>query len=130
MIRNANSDNRGFTLIELLTTVTIIGILSAIASHQFLAYTQRAFDARAERDIRDAATAEEAFYAENEAYASCSNAGCNTVLPGFHLSLDVQLTLTARDDDQAFDASVEHPAGSKIFHYSSNLGSLTWDWKP
>lgn len=116
----------GFTVIELLTTVAIVGILSAIASHQFTAYTKRAQDARAESDLRQAVTAEEAFYTEHEEYASCSNTACNAALPGFLLSLDVQLTLTARDSNQAFDAQSRHPSGEKEFHYANDTGTFSW----
>ena len=57
--RSLSFGSAGFTLIELLTTITIVGILSAIASHQFTAYTMRAQDARAESDLRESITADE-----------------------------------------------------------------------
>ena len=124
--RAPTRSSAGFTLIELLTTVTIVGILSAIASHQFHEYTQRAQDARAESDLRELVTAEEGFYTENERYTACDNAGCNSVLPGYLLSMDVQLHVTVRDDDQNFDAEAFHPTGQKLFRYSSDTGTSTW----
>jgi type IV pilus assembly protein PilA len=59
---------KGFTLIELLVVVAIIGILAAIAIPQFAAYRNQAFCSRVESDVRNAMTAGEAYYVENEAY--------------------------------------------------------------
>src|SRR5437870_4543069 len=69
----ALKDSKGFTLIELLVVVAIIGILAAIAIPQFASYRQRGFDARANSDLRNAGTSEEAYFATNQAYVACSS---------------------------------------------------------
>src|SRR5215468_6165955 len=91
----ALKQSKGFTLIELLVVVAIIGILAAIAIPQFAAYRQKGFDAQANSDIRNAATAEEAYFATNSVYKSCTGTGntaCN-VLPGFIAATDTTINM-------------------------------------
>jgi prepilin-type N-terminal cleavage/methylation domain-containing protein len=59
---------KGFTLIELLIVVAIIAILAAIAIPQFSAYRLRGFNASANSDSRNLATAQEALYADTQGY--------------------------------------------------------------
>jgi Tfp pilus assembly protein PilE len=106
--------------------MAILGILSGIASHQFLAYTQRAYDSRAETDLHNLVTAEEAYYAEHEAYVSCATSDCRSLLPGYLTSLDVQIDVSSRDDGQTYDATAQHPGGEKKFTFSSDAGTFSY----
>jgi Tfp pilus assembly protein PilE len=52
-----------------MIVIAIIGILAAIAIPQFSAYRTRAFNAAAESDLRNAATAQEAYFVDFQNYA-------------------------------------------------------------
>lgn len=58
----------GFTLIELLVVIAIIGILAAIAIPQFAAYRRRGIDADVKSNVKNAATAEEAYFVDKSTY--------------------------------------------------------------
>ena len=127
---NGLSSTAGFTLIELLTTVAIIGILSGIASQQFHSYSLRALDSRAESDVHQLVTAEEAYYAQAEEYVSCTNAACNSTLPAFLLSVDTQMEVVTREDNQEFAASAFHPMGKKVTSFDTDGGKFTSTPRP
>lgn len=60
----------GFTLIELLIVVVIIGILASIAIPKFSATKEKAYVAKMKSDLRNLATAQEAYYYDNSTYYS------------------------------------------------------------
>ena len=69
-----NRGERGFTLIELMVVVLIIAILIAIAIPTFLGARRRAQDKQAQSNLRNALTAQKAYYVDNQAYAADDDA--------------------------------------------------------
>jgi type IV pilus assembly protein PilA len=67
-LRSRAQDEKGFTLIELLVVILIIGILAAIALPAFLGQRARAQDTEAKSAVREAQTAAETYYTDNQKY--------------------------------------------------------------
>ncbi len=63
-------DSRGFTLIELLIVTVIIGLLAAIAIPKYANTKRQAYIAAMKADLRNLATAEEAYFVDNLSYTT------------------------------------------------------------
>ena len=61
---------RGFTLIELLIVVVIIGLLAAIAIPKFVNTKEKTYVAAMKSDLRNLATAQEAFFYDSAYYTA------------------------------------------------------------
>jgi general secretion pathway protein G len=59
----------GFTLVELLVVIVILGILSAVAVFAVGGVTDKGKQSACKADVNSVATASEAYYAKNGAYA-------------------------------------------------------------
>lgn len=93
-----NKTRKGFTLIELLIVVVIIGILAAIAIPKFANTKEKAYLASMKSDLRNMATTQESYFADNQVYvagpASNTTSGTSS-LYGFVPSAGVTVTATA-----------------------------------
>src|SRR4026207_1026587 len=87
-----NRSRKGFTLIELLIVVVIIGILAAIAIPKFANTKDKAYVAAMKSDLRNLATYEEQYAADNNGAYFAGTADSNTPLNGFTPSQNVTIT--------------------------------------
>src|SRR3989449_2059972 len=84
----SSMNRKGFTLIELLIVVVIIGILAAIAIPKFANTKEKAYIGAMKSDLRNLATAEEAFFYDSATYTTSLGAMNN-----FSASTGVSLTV-------------------------------------
>ena len=93
--------------------VGIIGVLAAIAVPAFSGRQGKAYDARLMQDLRNAATAEEAYYTDTGEYL----AGSCASLPGATMSPGVQCTATVTAGN--FSLTGTHPNSTKTCVWST-----------
>ncbi|HEX9562347.1 MAG TPA: prepilin-type N-terminal cleavage/methylation domain-containing protein [Gemmatimonadaceae bacterium] len=97
----------GFTLIELLIVVVIIGVLAAIAIPKFQSTKGKANAATLKADLRNLATAQEAFYYDNNTYS--------TNLTALNVSLSTGVTVTwGTVNGVGWGAKLTHPLAAPI----------------
>jgi len=102
---------KGFTLIELLVVIAVVGILVAIAIPQFNAYRKRSIIAVIKSDLKNASTAEEAYYTEDLTYTASL---ASLVSSGFRQSDNVSISITS--GGQTYTLTATH----------ANCGTDTW----
>ena len=118
---------KGFTLIELLIVVVIIGILAAIAIPKFANTKEKAYLASMKSDLRNMATTEESYFADNQVYTagSARNTTSGTAsLNGFVPSAGVTVTAAATGGT-GWSATAGHSATTKTCAIFIGVSAVT-----
>ena len=105
--QDTRSARRGFTLIELLIVVVIIGILATIAIPKFATTKGKAYAATLKADLRNLATAEEAYFYDNSVYTSTVGALQYNHSPGVVINITTASSV-------GWSASATHPAANPL----------------
>ncbi len=131
-------NRKGFTLIELLIVVVIIGILAAIAIPKFASTKEKAYLASMKSDLRNGATAQEGYFADNQVYLSgtaknlAGAATPLTALGSFVPSAGVTITFAATAGT-GWSATTTHSATTKncaIYINVAPVAPATVDGEP
>ena len=95
-------NRRGFTFIELLTVMIVIGLLATIGVPRIRSMKERSYQATLRSDLGAVRTAQEAYFAEHQQYA--------TVVAALELRLsrNVSLTLESSDPYRGWKAAARH----------------------
>ena len=119
-IRKAQEEREGgFTLIELLVVIIIIGILAAIAIPVFLNQRKKAVSASIKSDLRTAATAEETYFTDNQAYIAAT-----TQSPKFSQGNTIQVSFIATGYCLRGQNLNSDTVATTYFWYDSGVGGL------
>jgi prepilin-type N-terminal cleavage/methylation domain-containing protein len=120
---------KGFTLIELLIVVVIIGILAAIAIPKFANTKEKAVKSSLLSDLKNLATAQEAFYADSSKYATTYGTTIATGQVNLAPSQKNTLTINSASNASGWAATISNPGYSPgscgIFVGSTFSGSGT-----
>lgn len=105
----------GFTIIELLVVVVIIGVLAAIAIPRFGNTKEKSVDSSARSDLRNAMTAQEAYFVEKSTYA--------TTLSNLSLTTSTGVTIAGGGSAAGYKMTSQHAASPRIWTIEVGSGS-------
>lgn len=116
------NSEEGFTLIELMIVIAIIGILAAIAIPQFAAYRTRSYNSAAESDVRNIATAQEAYYVDNSTY---SNAVTDLTGSSYGYMQTRNVVVAVTGDKTYYAITGYNTSGNKTYKLTGPGGTIT-----
>jgi len=102
--------------------IAVIGILAAIAIPQFAAYRTRSYNAAAQADLRNAATAQEAYYIDNVTYTDSIKDLAGSFY-GLYISEGVTVEIISADENY-YHMIASHEAGNKKYEITGPGGTI------
>jgi type IV pilus assembly protein PilA len=130
LIHKRMKGEKGFTLIELLVVIIIIAILAAIAIPTFLGQRQKAQDAAAKSLIRNAMTAVETYYVDNQNFTGITLAATGT--PDNRVGYDGNATsyslATVAASTNVFGVFVDKAAAGNTFVKKIGTAAVSTGW--
>lgn len=115
-----SSRSEGFTLIELLIVMVIIAILAAIAIPQMSGSREKALLATMKNDLRNVATAQEAYYTDYQLYATSTAVLGNRI----RLSTNVSVAIDSATSS-GWGATATHSQITRSCNMTASLAGNT-----
>jgi len=111
----------GFTLIEMMVVLTVIGILSAIATVTLGSSSSRAYKTAMLSDLRNVNTAQEAYI--EQAFAETGTATYANTVTKLNLNLSNGVTIRLRANRNGWSARATHERvpGTRCSVYRGNI---------
>ena len=120
------SNRKGYTLIELLIVVVNIGILAAIAIPKFANTKDKAYVAQMKSDLRNLATHEEQYAADNQGAYFGGTATMAAPLQGFTPSQNVTIVATnVAGPPASWNATATHSQSAKTCDMANGVITCT-----
>ena len=123
LIKFNDKDKRGFTFVELLVVIAIIQVLVSIAIPNFTFYRKRAFNCVAKFNLRNAATAQEAYYADHDIY--CNELSGLTHSP-YSLYISEGVTMSLEGSESGYTIIAYHHSGNKTYNLAGPGGTISY----